>query len=219
MKVVCLLSGGLDSSTLLAKLLSEGHRCRCLSVFYGQRHGVMELGASVLIAGHYDVSHEVARLPVELLAGSALTGGCDVPEGHYADPSMRATVVPARNTVLLAVAAAVVVREGFDAVAYAAHAGDHAVYPDCRPTFVSAMEDVLARCDYKPVRLLTPFVGRDKSGIVRDGAALGVPFELTYSCYKGDERHCGRCGTCVERREAFQRAGVPDPTPYEPEGG
>lgn len=218
MKVVCLLSGGLDSTTLLAKLLSEGHRIRCLSVLYGQSHAIQELGAAVMVTNRYDVPFEVVRLPETLLAGSALTGGGDIPEGHYADPTMRVTVVPARNLLLLALATSVVVREGFDAVAYAAHAGDHSVYPDCRPDFISAAEDVMARADYNPIRLLTPFAGRDKSGIVSDGVKLQVPFELTYSCYRGGERHCGRCGTCVERREAFANAGVTDPTEYGGDG-
>ncbi len=217
MKVVCLLSGGLDSTTLLAKLVAEGHQVRCLSVLYGQRHS-REWFAARSIVHRYQVEHETVKLPTELLSGSALTGKGEVPDGHYADPSMRTTVVPARNLVLLSLATAVAVRTKANAVAYAAHSGDHAVYPDCRPQFVSAMEDVMARADYEPIQLLTPFVGRSKSGIVSDGAALEVPFYLTYSCYKGSERHCGRCGTCVERREAFQLAGVPDPTDYGGDG-
>lgn len=214
MKVVCLLSGGLDSTVLLGRLLSEGHQVRCLSVFYGQRHGVQELGAAVRVINHYDVPFEVVRLPEELLRGSALTGGSEVPDGHYTDPSMKQTVVPGRNLLMLSIAASVAIREGFDAVAYCCHSGDHVIYPDCRPTFVDAMEEVLSKCDYRRIGLLTPFLHRDKSGIVEEGSRLMVPMELTYSCYKGGEKHCGRCGTCVERKEAFQRAKVPDPTEY-----
>jgi 7-cyano-7-deazaguanine synthase len=183
-------------------------------VFYGQRHAVQELGAAVMVTNHYDVPFEVVRLPETLLVGSALTGGGSVPEGHYADPSMRATVVPNRNMILLSIAGGVAIREGFDAVAYAAHSGDHAIYPDCRTTFIDAMEDALARCDYRRINLLTPFAGRTKAGIVKMGAELKAPLELTYSCYNGGEHHCGKCGTCIERREAFAFAGVPDPTDY-----
>jgi 7-cyano-7-deazaguanine synthase len=214
LKVVCLLSGGMDSSTLLAKLLDEGHRVRCLSVLYGQSHSTKELEAARTVAAYYRVEHEQVELPSGLLSGSALTGGPDIPDGHYTDPKMRATVVPNRNMILLAVAGGVAVREKCDAVAYAAHAGDHSVYPDCRPSFVSVMEDALARCDYSPIKLLTPFLLRDKSGIVLTGNKLGVPFEKTYSCYRGGSVHCGRCATCVERKEAFANAVVHDPTEY-----
>lgn len=214
MKAVVLLSGGLDSATLLAHLLAAGHDCRALSVDYGQRHR-RELDAAASVARHFGAPHEVVALPASLLAGSALTtGGGPVPHGHYADPTMRATVVPARNTVLLALAAAVAVREGCGAVALANHAGDHPVYPDCRPEFVAAFAGVLALCDYEPVGLLAPFAARSKADVVRRGAELAVPFGLTWSCYEGAALHCGKCGTCVERLEAFRVASVDDPTEY-----
>lgn len=213
MKVVCLLSGGLDSSTLVASLVKEGNSVRAVSVMYGQKHS-RELSAAKEIAEYYGVGWESVTLPGSLMAGSALTGKGEVPEGHYADPTMKATVVPARNLVLLSLATAVAVREGYSAVAYGPHAGDHAIYPDCRSNFVSAMEDVMARCDYSPVSLLTPFLGRDKSGIVKLGQQLGVPFAKTWSCYKGGEKHCGKCSTCYERKEAFTNAGGHDPTEY-----
>lgn len=214
MKVVCLLSGGLDSATLLADLLAKGHQVRCLSVFYGQRHR-REVDSAKAVAGYYGVAHDVVELPDSLMRGSALTGGGEVPEGHYEDESMRQTVVPARNTVLLACAAAAAVREGCDAVAYGAHYGDHAIYPDCRSTFIEAMQTVLWRCDYKPINLLTPFLNHDKSFIVRTAAQLQVPVCMTWTCYAGNQLHCGRCGSCSERKWAFQQAGVPDPTEYE----
>jgi 7-cyano-7-deazaguanine synthase len=130
---------------------------------------------------------------------------------------MRVTVVPNRNMILLAVAIGHAIASGADAVAYGAHAGDHAVYPDCRPAFAEAMAEAAGLCHYDPgVTLLRPFIDRTKADIVRLGAALGVPFALTWSCYEGGVRHCGRCGTCVERREAFTLAGVPDPTEYLP---
>jgi 7-cyano-7-deazaguanine synthase len=137
-----------------------------------------------------------------------------VPEGHYAEESMRLTVVPNRNMLLLAACAAWAVSCRSDAVAYAAHAGDHAVYPDCRPEFVEAVRGVFRLCDYKPLTLYTPFVEWSKADVVREGQVTGAPLHLTYSCYEGGVRHCGKCGTCYERREAFAITGVPDPTEY-----
>ena len=210
MKAVVLLSGGLDSTVCTAALVAAGHTVRALSVHYGQRHS-RELESARAVARHYGIAHETAAIPAELVGGSALTGGGPVPHGHYEDESMRATVVPNRNMILLAYAAAVAVREGFDAVAYTAHAGDHAVYPDCRPAFADAMRAALAVCHYEPVRLVAPFVGKTKAQIVSDGILLRAPLTLTWSCYEGGARPCGRCGTCVERAEAFRLAGETDP--------
>ncbi|HEY0409758.1 MAG TPA: 7-cyano-7-deazaguanine synthase, partial [Candidatus Dormibacteraeota bacterium] len=146
----------------------------------------------------------------------------EVPDGHYADETMRITVVPNRNAVMLAIAHAVAVAEGVPTVAAAFHAGDHPVYPDCRPAFVDAFRrmQTLATEGFGPRDMLvTPFLHLDKAAIVRAGHRLGVPFERTWSCYRGGDRHCGRCGTCVERREAFTLAGVADPTAYETAAG
>lgn len=213
MKTVVLLSGGLDSTVLLAGLHAAGHDCRTLSVLYGQRHRV-EVDRARAVSARYGVLHEVVELPPSLMAGSAITGGGDVPHGHYEHESMRRTVVPNRNMLLLSAAGAVAVRDGCGAVAYAAHAGDHHIYPDCRPEFAEAMGRALALCADRPVALLRPFVTWTKADIVREGSRLGVPFPLTWSCYEGGEKHCGLCGTCFERREAFQLAGVLDPTEY-----
>jgi 7-cyano-7-deazaguanine synthase len=216
MKTILIYSGGLDSTVLLYRLRSEGHEVRCLSVDYGQRHR-RELGCAAEICRLAGVEHRVADLSSirPLLAGSSQTDDLAVPEGHYAEETMKLTVVPNRNMILLAVAIGWAVSLKYDAVAYAAHGGDHPVYPDCRPEFIAAMEAASALCDWHKVRVLSPFTGMTKADIVRAGAALGVPFGRTWSCYKGGERHCGRCGTCVERREAFQLAGVTDPTEYE----
>jgi 7-cyano-7-deazaguanine synthase len=129
---------------------------------------------------------------------------------------MKQTVVPNRNMIMLAVAIGHAVSLKFDSVAFGAHAGDHAIYPDCRPVFASAMDVVAQLCDWQAIRLLRPFIGYSKADIVRIGHELGVPMQLTWSCYKGGDLHCGKCGTCVERREAFQLAGVSDLTQYEP---
>lgn len=128
---------------------------------------------------------------------------------------MKLTVVPNRNMILLALAGAWAVSTKSEAIAYAAHAGDHAIYPDCRPEFAEAMQGALLLCDWHPVRIARPFLAMSKADLVKLGAELGVPFALTWSCYKGGDKHCGKCGTCVERREAFELAGVPDPTKYQ----
>jgi 7-cyano-7-deazaguanine synthase len=213
MDAVALLSGGLDSTTLAYKLAHEGMALRAVSFDYGQRHR-RELDAARDIAGRLGIPHTVVRLELDL-PGSALTDPVvPVPEGHYADESMRATVVPNRNAMMLSIAFAVAIAHRADKVAYAAHAGDHPVYPDCRPAFVSAFQAMQrVASDWQP-DLHTPFIYKTKADIVHIGAELGVPFEATWSCYGGGEVHCGRCGTDVERREAFELAGIEDPTEY-----
>jgi 7-cyano-7-deazaguanine synthase len=221
MKIVTTVSGGLDSVTLAHLLAAEGHELVCLSFDYGQRH-VKEIefaraGAARLGADHHVVD---LRSVGALLTGSALTDDAvDVPEGHYTDDSMRSTVVPNRNAIMLSVAVGVAVARGAEAVAAAIHAGDHPIYPDCRPAFVEAIEHEARVANEGFVadgfQVLAPFLHLTKDEIVRRGAAVGVPFEQTWSCYVGDVLHCGRCGTCVERREAFELAGVADPTVYD----
>jgi 7-cyano-7-deazaguanine synthase len=214
--VVVLLSGGLDSAVLLYHLRAEDYRPVALGVNYGQRHA-RELQAARRVAAAAGVEFVEADATglLPILAGSSqTTPALAVPHGHYAEATMKATVVPNRNMLLLAMAGALAVSRQAGAVAYAAHAGDHAVYPDCRPRFAQAMAEALALCDYAPLPLLTPFVRRPKDWVVARGAALAVPMGATWSCYEGGAVHCGRCGTCVERAEAFALAGVEDPTDY-----
>jgi 7-cyano-7-deazaguanine synthase len=218
---IVIISGGLDSTTLVYHLRAQGSYVRMLSFDYGQRHS-RELDCARQVARDLQLAHHVVDLrPVgALLGGSALTDpGMAVPDGHYADESMRATVVPNRNALMLDVAVAVAVTAGCDAVAFGAHGGDHVIYPDCRPEFVDAFATSarLANAGFLPAgfRVLAPFLRLTKADIVRLGAGYGIPFERTWSCYRGGVRHCGRCGTCTERREAFQLARVPDPTAYE----
>jgi 7-cyano-7-deazaguanine synthase len=216
MNVVLILSGGLDSSVLLAYLLHEGHTVHALSLDYGQRHR-KELASAVILAQHYGVEHRIADLSAlrPLLGGSSQTDpSVPVPHGHYAEVSMKRTVVPNRNMLLLAVAGAWAISLKADAIAYGAHSGDHAIYPDCRAEFAAAMGHSLSLADWHPVTLISPFVDRTKADIAKLGHELGVPLEKTWSCYEGGTIHCGLCGTCVERREAFELAGVPDPTEY-----
>lgn len=216
MKSVLIYSGGLDSTVLLYHLRAEGHEARCLSIDYGQRHR-RELECAAGICAALGLEHRVADLRgiAPLLAGSALTSAeVEVPEGHYAAENMKLTVVPNRNMLMLSLAIAWAVSTKSDAVAYAAHGGDHVIYPDCRPEFIEAMRAAAGLCDWHRVEVLAPFQRMTKGEIARLGAGLGVPFDQTWSCYKGLEKHCGRCGACNERREAFEHAGVPDPTEY-----
>jgi len=216
LRVIVLLSGGIDSATLLYSVLKTGRVTRAVSFNYGQRHSV-ELSAARQVCAAANVSHTTIAIPrlSDALPNSSLTDRrVAVPEGHYEEESMKATVVANRNMILLAIAAGHAIAHGFDTIAYAAHSGDHAIYPDCRPEFIRAMRQALSWCDWNQVDLETPFSDMTKAQIVMEGHRLGVPFELTWSCYKGEQQHCGKCGTCVERREAFKLAGVPDPTRY-----
>lgn len=215
-RTILTLSGGLDSTVLLADLIHQGHDVSALAVDYGQRHRV-ELEHARRIAGHFGVPFEIADLRgiTHLLAGSSQTDPrVDVPSGHYTDQTMKQTIVPNRNMILLAVAAAWAMSRGADAVAYAAHAGDHTIYPDCRPPFADAMAQAIGLADWRRVELLRPFVHLTKAQIVQRGAELAAPLAMTWSCYRGGAMHCGACGTCVERREAFALARVADPTTY-----
>ena len=218
MKTAVLLSGGLDSTVLLASRRAKGETCLAVTVNYGQRHRV-EIMAARHVARHLSIQHEVVDLSnlQPFLKGSSQTDqSVEVPYGHYADENMKTTVVPNRNMVLLAVAGAVAIGHGCDELAYAAHAGDHAIYPDCRPEFAFRMAQAFLLCDWKPIRLIRPFINMSKADIVSLGSLCRAPMHLTYSCYEGREGiHCGKCGTCVERKEAFELAAVTDPTKYE----
>ena len=216
MKAVVLFSGGLDSTVLVQQLIHDQASVRLLSINYGQRHK-KELSHSSRIATSMNLPHRILDLPdlAELLSGSSLTdSSVELPEGHYAEESMKSTVVPNRNMILLAMAAGYALSIDFDTVAYAAHAGDHTIYPDCRPVFADAMQNALQLADWKDLRLHRPFVNLTKAELVRIGAKLGAPLHLTWSCYAGEESHCGECGTCVERKEAFEVAKITDPTEY-----
>jgi 7-cyano-7-deazaguanine synthase len=218
-KCVVLLSGGIDSSVLLYSLVSQ-YECYPISFDYGQTH-VKELIAArnVCEARNHDLllRHRVVNLSSALggLLPSALTGKGKIPEGHYAAKNMKLTVVPGRNLIMLAIAAGYAEGMSASAVAYAAHAEDHFIYPDCRPEFVATAAQVIHRSTEFGVSLLAPFLNMSKSEIITLGKRLTVPFRRTWSCYKGGDLHCGKCGTCVERKEAFAKAGVEDPTEYE----
>lgn len=219
MSVVAVCSGGLDSVTLAYKVASEAALTCLVSFDYGQRHR-KELAFARNCAASLGVPHRLVDLTqiAPFLKGSALTdvANVDVPDGHYAEETMRITVVPNRNAIMLAIAFGIAAGEGAKAVAAAFHGGDHFIYPDCRPGFVDAFSvmEKQALDGMWEIELLAPFVHMTKAEIVKIGASLGVPFARTWSCYQGGALHCGRCGTCVERQEAFALAGVEDPTGY-----
>ena len=217
MKTIVICSGGLDSVSLAHMVADEHELTRLVSFDYGQRH-VKELEFAAACAERLGVPHDVIDMRGigASLSGSALTDEIDVPDGHYAEESMKITVVPNRNAIMLSIAFGIAAAQQADAVATAVHGGDHFIYPDCRPGFTQAFETMQRHAleGYADVRLYTPFVNRSKTDIVTEGARHGTPFAETWSCYKGGEKHCGRCGTCVERREAFHLAGVEDPTDY-----
>lgn len=216
MKTVAIFSGGLDSTVLLYDLLAAGDQVLALSIDYGQRHR-KELDFATRIAAKLQLPHRIADLRgiASLLGGSSQTSAdIAVPHGHYAEETMKLTVVPNRNMIMLAVAGGWAIAEKAERLAYGAHTGDHTIYPDCRPEFAAAVGHALALADWHKLELVTPFIGKTKAQIVARGAELGVDFAATWSCYEGGERHCGACGTCFERREAFRDAGVPDPTDY-----
>lgn len=219
-RAVVVVSGGLDSVTLAHLLHSEGYDLHLLAVDYGQRH-IREIDHARRCSERLGTSFDVADISGvgRLLGGSALTDEVEVPHGHYAAENMAVTVVPNRNAIMLSIAYGVAVAREAALVATAVHAGDHYVYPDCRPRFIEAFDEMQRQAvegfGDESLHLHAPFIGMTKARIVAVGARLEVPYEDTWSCYEGGGLHCGLCGTCTERKEAFQLAGVPDPTEYQ----
>lgn len=209
------LSGGMDSTSMLYEYRDE--IALAVTFQYGSNHNRREAECARYNCGRLGI--EWMEIPLDFMGqyfeSSLLSGADSIPEGNYTDQSMRSTVVPFRNGIMLAVAAGLAESRGLQRVMIANHAGDHAIYPDCRPAFVEAMGSAISAGTYDGIRLYAPYTELTKAQIAARGAAHGLDFAHTYSCYKGGERHCGRCGTCVERREAFLLAGLPDPTLYE----
>jgi len=217
MKTLVVCSGGLDSVTLAYKVAHEHTLSTLISFDYGQRHK-KELNHAKICADALNVPHSIIDISNvgAQLSGSALTDNIDVPDGHYAETSMKATVVPNRNAIMLTIAYGIASAQNLNAVATAVHGGDHFIYPDCRPAFIKSFETMQnhALNGLSNIKLYTPFLETDKTEIAREAARLNVPIEKTWSCYKGEDIHCGRCGTCVERIEACHLANIDDPTQY-----
>jgi 7-cyano-7-deazaguanine synthase len=216
MKVVVLCSGGMDSVTALHWARKEQTVSAAVSFDYGSKHNPREIPFAAEHAAQLGVRHEVVPLHFmnRLFASDLLASGGEIPEGHYQAENMKQTVVPFRNAIMLSIATGFAESIGAEGLVIAAHGGDHAIYPDCREDFMRAMGDSMRLGTYANVKLLRPFITMTKGDIAALGAKLGVDFAHTYSCYKGGAVHCGKCGTCVERREAFAQAGLKDPTVY-----
>jgi 7-cyano-7-deazaguanine synthase len=217
MQVVVLCSGGMDSVTALHWARQHHTVGAVLSFDYGAKHNHREIPFAVEHARNVGAVHRT--IPLDFIgryfSSDLLVSGGEIPEGHYAAENMRRTVVPFRNGIMLAAAAGFAESAGAAGLVIAAHAGDHTIYPDCREDFMRAMGEALRLGTAAGLQLLRPFITLDKGQIAREGTRLGIDYARTWSCYKGGEVHCGKCGTCVERREAFQQAGLVDPTIYE----
>jgi 7-cyano-7-deazaguanine synthase len=216
MKVVVLCSGGMDSVTALHWARSAHEVVAAVSFDYGAKHNHREIPFAAEHARIIGTRHEIITLDFvnRLFASNLLQSGGEIPEGHYEAENMKQTVVPFRNAIMLSIACGFAESVGAEGLVIAAHGGDHAIYPDCREEFMRAMADAMRLGTYAGVKLLRPFIAMNKARIAAEGVRLGVDFARTWSCYKGGAMHCGRCGTCVERREAFAQAGIPDPTVY-----
>lgn len=219
-KTVAVISGGMDSVTLAHMLHNEGHDLILISFNYGQRHK-KELEFAKMCGDRLGVPHHIVDLSGlnALLANSSLTNSdIDVPDGHYAAETMKQTVVANRNSIMMNIAAGLAVTYGAQHLATGVHGGDHYIYPDCRPAFIKALDTLLTVANEGFIdakfTVLAPYLYWTKADIAAAGNVIGVPWEETWSCYKGGDIHCGACGTCFERREAFIEAGVPDPTLY-----
>ena len=212
---VIILSGGMDSVTLLH--YRKERIALAVSFDYGSNHNVREIECARRQCENLGIEHLV--IPLDFMGiyfrSSLLEGADSIPEGHYADENMKSTVVPFRNGIMLSVACGLAESRGLRHVMMANHGGDHAIYPDCRPEFVTSMSNVMRNGTYEGVDILAEFTNITKSDIARLGKKLGVDYSMTYSCYKGGAKHCGRCGTCIERKEAMREAGIDDPTVYE----
>lgn len=202
------LSGGMDSTTMLYEF--RARIALAVTFDYGSIHNAREIACAVSNCEALGISHLV--IPLEFMGkyfeSSLLSGADAIPSGHYDDENMRSTVVPFRNGIMLAVAAGLAESRGLSTIMLANHAGDHAIYPDCRPGFVDAMGKAIAEGTYEHLTLFCPYTNLTKSDIVKRGVELGVDYRNTYSCYRGGERHCGTCGTCTERHEALADAGL-----------
>ena len=217
-RVVLIASGGLDSTTLLYRLMAEKKEIFALTFNYGQKH-VKEIECAKNICDMNQIPHKILSLESLTQAGifgeSSLTSDISIPEGDYDEMSMMSTVVPNRNMIMISLALAYAISIRAESIYYGAHAGDHAIYPDCRPVFVEAMQHAAKVCHYWPITIHAPYLHVPKGEIVKEGLALIVDYAKTWTCYKGGKQACGKCGSCDERLKAFAANNVPDPLEYE----
>lgn len=212
---VIIVSGGMDSVTMLynyKKVIGLA-----ITFDYGSNHAEKEIAFAKLHCERLGIPHLIIPLSFihEYFKSSLLEGGDKIPEGHYQDENMKSTVVPFRNGIMLAIACGLAESNGFTKVMIANHSGDHAIYPDCRATFINSMSEAMSYGTYNLVKICAPYTGMSKTDIARLGKYMGIDYSETWSCYKGGEHHCGKCGTCVERKEALSEAGIEDKTIYD----
>lgn len=212
---VIIVSGGMDSITLLYDRKED--IALGISFDYGSKHNAREIPMAKMHCERLGIKHITIELAFmqQYFQSSLLMGGEDIPEGHYADENMKSTVVPFRNGIMLSIAAGIAESNGLKKVLIANHGGDHAIYPDCRPEFIQSMNAATKAGTYVDVEVVAPYTDITKSDIARRGKVLGIDYAETWSCYKGGDVHCGKCGTCVERKEALADAGINDTTIYE----
>lgn len=212
---IIVLSGGMDSVTLLYEY--KERIALAVTFDYGSNHNARENSCAEYHCKLLGIKHLL--IPLEFMGkyfkSSLLDGADAIPEGHYADENMKSTVVPFRNGIMLSVACGLAESHNLKHVMIANHFGDHSIYPDCRAGFINAMSEAMNEGTYDGIDIFAPYTGITKSDIARHGKALGIDYSHTYSCYKGGEKHCGKCGTCIERKEAMHDARIEDPTEYE----
>lgn len=220
-KAVVLLSGGLDSTVTLAQAIDDGNEVYALSFRYGQRHG-RELMAAADVCRHYGVPHTIIDINLSSFRSALTNPDIDVPENRpeISEKEIPITYVPARNTIFLSVAAGLCESIGADLIYIGANIIDYSGYPDCRPDFFSAFEEMLRRgtkagVEGNPIRIMTPILKESKADIVRLGKKLNAPLALTWSCYEGKEKACGKCDSCILRLRGFREAGYKDEIEYE----
>lgn len=216
-KVVLSLSGGMDSSTLLAYLLDLGYDVECLNFTYGSKHNQYEIESAEKIAEFYNVSYKLINLTeaFSIFSSNLLKTGGDIPEGHYEEENMSKTVVPGRNSIFACILMGYAESINFGKIALGVHQGDHCIYPDTRQEYIKALDTMVYLASDKNVEVITPFIDINKTEICKIGLNLKVPFEITRTCYKDQKNSCGKCGACIERLESFELNESEDPITYE----
>jgi 7-cyano-7-deazaguanine synthase len=215
-KCLILLSGGIDSTTLLATMRNK-YDIIAINIQYGSKHNRQEFEAFLNIVSYYNIKFKSIDISsiFNLFKSTLLLNGGDIPEGHYHQKNMKDTVVPFRNGIMLSIIAGYAESHNYDYIALASHSGDHHIYPDCRPNFNSAMTKAIFYGTSNKVITTMPFENENKESIVKLGLELKVPYELTYTCYNGKDKSCGKCASCIERLEAFKNNNAIDPITYE----